>query len=90
MNSEESEFMAAAAGYDGLGRVPSDVQRGTAGEFGTGQPSRVPVSMGVMWPYQAAYISLKMLCRSLPVQNRSYGHTAPVHQGTIRFPMKRR
>lgn len=60
---------------DGLGRELRDVQKDTAGEFGTGQPSRESVSKGVMWLCQTAWISLKRFCRSLPVQNWSHEHS---------------
>lgn len=63
----------------------SNMRRDIAGEFDGGQPSRVPVSMGVMWSYQTAYISLKKLCRSLPVQNKSSEHS-PCVPGNAALP----
>lgn len=83
-NLEEShlEFWQQLQGCDGLGRVLSDLQRDFAGEFGPGQPSREPLSVGGMWPCQAACIIPKML-------GRSWSHEQPLcTKGQSALPWK--
>lgn len=62
-------------GWGGGSVMGRERELDTGQGFGTGQPSREPVSMGVMCPCQAACITLKMLWSSFSVQNWSHEHS---------------